>query len=179
MQMSATECTDLGPRAGIGPPELYGLDDKVTAHFGQNCLLARRLVERGVRFVQVYSGGNEGPKAWDAHDDLKKNHDLHCAETDRPDRRAARRSASRAACSTRRSSSGAASSAARPSPENGKGRDHHPEGLHDVDGRRRHQRRHDPRRDRRVRLRRHRGQGLRARPARHDACTCSASITRS
>jgi len=37
-----------------------------------------------VRFVQVYSGGNEGPKAWDAHDDLKKNHDLHCAETDGP-----------------------------------------------------------------------------------------------
>ncbi|MGE3804436.1 MAG: DUF1501 domain-containing protein [Gemmataceae bacterium] len=62
----------------------YGLDDKVSAHFGRNCLLARRLVERGVRFIQLYSGGNEGPRAWDAHDDIKKNHDLHCAETDRP-----------------------------------------------------------------------------------------------
>ena len=86
------------------------------AHFGRNCLLARRLVERGVRFVQIYSGGNEGPKAWDAHDDIKKNHDLHCAETDLPiagllDRpeapRPARLDAGR---------SGAASSAARRSP---------------------------------------------------------------
>jgi hypothetical protein len=64
--------------------KMYGLDNKITEHFGRNCLLARRLVERGVRFVQIYSGGNEGPKAWDAHDDLKKNHDLHCGETDLP-----------------------------------------------------------------------------------------------
>jgi hypothetical protein len=63
---------------------LYGLDQKTTAHFGRNCLTARRLIERGVRFVQVYSGGNEGPRAWDAHDDVKKNHELHCAETDLP-----------------------------------------------------------------------------------------------
>jgi hypothetical protein len=63
---------------------MYGLDNKLTEHFGRNCLLARRLVERGVRFVQIYSGGNEGPKAWDAHDDIKKNHDLHCGETDLP-----------------------------------------------------------------------------------------------
>ena len=83
MQTEATEAVDLDTE-----PEhvrkLYGLDHKVTAHFGKNCLLARRLVERGVRFVQIYSGGNEGPKAWDAHDDIKKNHDLHCQETDLP-----------------------------------------------------------------------------------------------
>jgi hypothetical protein len=83
MQSRATEAVDLSQE-----PEsvrrLYGLDQPVSAHFGRNCLLARRLVERGVRFVQLYSGGNEGPRAWDAHDDLKKNHDLHCAETDRP-----------------------------------------------------------------------------------------------
>jgi hypothetical protein len=83
MQMSATECTDLSAEPDC-VRKMYGLDAPVTAHFGRNCLLARRLVERGVRFVQVYSGGNEGPKAWDAHDDLKKNHDLHCAETDGP-----------------------------------------------------------------------------------------------
>jgi hypothetical protein len=83
MQSSAAEAIDLSDES----PEaraLYGLDDKVTAHFGRNCLLARRLVERGVRFIEVYSGGDFGPTAWDAHDDLKKNHDLHCAETDLP-----------------------------------------------------------------------------------------------
>ncbi|HSI34189.1 MAG TPA: DUF1501 domain-containing protein [Tepidisphaeraceae bacterium] len=83
MQSSAADAVDLAAEPA-SVRELYGLDQKVTSHFGRNCLLARRLVERGVRFVQVYSGGNEGPKAWDAHDDLKKNHDLHCAETDKP-----------------------------------------------------------------------------------------------
>lgn len=83
MQTHATEAVDLrGESAAI--QNLYGLDNKTSQHFGRNCLLARRLVERGVRFIQLYSGGNEGPKAWDAHDDLKKNHDLHCAETDKP-----------------------------------------------------------------------------------------------
>lgn len=83
MQSHAQEAVELADEpASIR--KLYGLDNKTTQHFGRNCLLARRMVERGVRFVQVYSGGNEGPKAWDAHDDLKKNHDLHCAETDLP-----------------------------------------------------------------------------------------------
>lgn len=83
MQSSAPEAVDLSKE----PQHIhraYGLDNKVTQHFGRNCLLARRMVERGVRFVQLYSGGNEGPRAWDAHDDLEKNHRLHCAETDRP-----------------------------------------------------------------------------------------------
>lgn len=62
----------------------YGLDHKTTEYFGRNCLLARRLVERGVRFVQVYSGGNRGPTAWDAHGELKENHDRQCAQTDQP-----------------------------------------------------------------------------------------------
>jgi hypothetical protein len=83
MQTSATEAVDVTKETAATRRE-YGLDDKASAHFGRNCLLARRLVEKGVRFVQLYSGGNEGPRAWDAHDDLKKNHDLHCAETDRP-----------------------------------------------------------------------------------------------
>jgi len=83
MQSHATEAVDLTTETAA-TRALYGLDDKTTAHFGRNCLLARRLVERGVRFVQIYSGGNEGPRAWDAHDDVRKNHDLHCAETDRP-----------------------------------------------------------------------------------------------
>ncbi len=83
MQSSAPAAVDLSQETEA-THRLYGLDNKVTAHFGRNCLLARRLVERGVRFVQLYSGGNEGPRAWDAHDDIEKNHRLHCEETDRP-----------------------------------------------------------------------------------------------
>ena len=83
MQSDAAEAVDLADETAE-TQQLYGLDNKTTAHFGRNCLLARRLVERGVRFVQVYSGGNEGPRAWDAHDDVKKNHELHCSETDLP-----------------------------------------------------------------------------------------------
>ena len=83
MQTHATEAVDLASESAE-VQNLYGLNHKTSHHFGRNCLLARRLVERGVRFIQLYSGGNEGPKAWDAHDDLKKNHDLPCAETDRP-----------------------------------------------------------------------------------------------
>ena len=53
------------------------MDDEVTAKFGTNCLLARRLVERGVRFVELYSGSGSG---WDAHNDLDKNHSQRCRE---------------------------------------------------------------------------------------------------
>ena len=127
MQMSASECSDLSCEPE-SVRQMYGLDNKVTSHFGKNCLLARRLVERGVRFVQVYSGGNEGPKAWDAHDDLKKNHDLHCAETDGPI----------AALLNDLKMSGMLDTTLviwggefgrSPVAENGKGRDHHPKGF--------------------------------------------------
>ena len=57
------------------------MDDEVTAKYGTNCLLARRLVERGVRFVEVYSGSGSG---WDAHNALDKNHSQRCQETDVP-----------------------------------------------------------------------------------------------
>ena len=83
MQSSAPEATDLSSE-----PEhirnLYGLDDAVAAPFGRQCLMARRLVERGVRFIQIYSGGNHNDANWDAHGDLKANHDLHARETDKP-----------------------------------------------------------------------------------------------
>ena len=55
-----------------------------TEPFGRKCLLARRLVERGVRFVQVYSGGGHNDDNWDAHGDLVKNHTYHAGRTDRP-----------------------------------------------------------------------------------------------
>src|SRR2546425_2217832 len=66
--------------------KLYGLDEKITEPFGRQCLMARRLVEHGVRFVQVFSGGlgDQDTETWDAHVDVKTNHTLHAAETDRP-----------------------------------------------------------------------------------------------
>jgi hypothetical protein len=63
---------------------LYGLDDKRTADFGRKCLITRRLLERGVRFVQLYSGGGHIEDTWDGHTDCISNHTLHAGETDRP-----------------------------------------------------------------------------------------------
>ena len=61
--------------------KLYGMDQGTTRSFGQQCLVARRLVERGVRFVQLYHGGRNG---WDAHSKLKANHSRNCAQVDQP-----------------------------------------------------------------------------------------------
>ncbi|MEX0676680.1 MAG: DUF1501 domain-containing protein [Pirellulales bacterium] len=61
--------------------EMYGIGEKDTEEFGRRCLLARRLVERGVRFVQLYSGDTNG---WDAHNDVLKNHSEYCRKTDKP-----------------------------------------------------------------------------------------------
>lgn len=83
MQSSAPEATNLTQESDE-TKSLYGLDNKKTAVFGRQCLLARRLVERGVRFIQVYSGGNHNDANWDAHDDLAVNHNLHAGETDKP-----------------------------------------------------------------------------------------------
>jgi uncharacterized protein (DUF1501 family) len=83
MQAAAPEAVDLSKETAK-TQAMYGLDDKRSATFGSQCLLARRLVERGVRFVQIYSGGNHNDANWDAHGDLKYNHDMHAAETDKP-----------------------------------------------------------------------------------------------
>ena len=63
---------------------LYGLSNAVTKPFGELCLSARRLVERGVRFVQVIHGSNGGAGAWDAHSGLKGNHTSNCGQVDKP-----------------------------------------------------------------------------------------------
>ena len=63
---------------------LYGLDNKETETFGRQCLVARRLVEKGVRFVQIFHGSNGGAGAWDAHGGLKANHGKMCGEVDQP-----------------------------------------------------------------------------------------------
>ena len=67
--------------------KLYGIDDPATAGFGKNCLLARRLIERGVRFVQLFNGASLGgnPRInWDAHEDVKSNHDAQGVLLDKP-----------------------------------------------------------------------------------------------
>lgn len=63
--------------------QLYGIDKEATRPFGQQCLVARRLVERGVRFVQIYHGGGGGG-SWDAHSKLQTNHSNLCGQTDQP-----------------------------------------------------------------------------------------------
>ena len=83
MQSSAPEATDLS-RESAETKALYGMNDKRTENFGRRCLLARRLVERGVRFVQLYSGGSHNDSNWDAHGDLVKNHTYHAGATDQP-----------------------------------------------------------------------------------------------
>jgi hypothetical protein len=83
MQAHAPEAVDIGSESER-TRALYGIDDARTADFGRKCLLARRLVERGVRFVQIYSGGNHNDNNWDAHGDLVFNHTLHAGRTDRP-----------------------------------------------------------------------------------------------
>ncbi len=64
--------------------QLYGLDQKPSETFGRQCLVARRLVEKGVRFVQIFHGSNGGAGAWDAHGGLKANHGTQCAQVDQP-----------------------------------------------------------------------------------------------
>jgi hypothetical protein len=64
--------------------KLYGIDQNVTRPFGELCLAAARLVERGVRFVQIFHGSNGGAGAWDAHGGLKNNHTALCAQVDKP-----------------------------------------------------------------------------------------------
>jgi hypothetical protein len=80
MQAAAPEAVDLASETAE-TNALYGMEDKETATFGRMCLLARRMVERGVRFVQLYSGS--GSK-WDAHSDIEKNHGGLCKATDKP-----------------------------------------------------------------------------------------------
>ena len=80
MQMSAPELVELNSEAA-GTLRLYGVDRPATREFGTRCLLARRMLERGVRFVQVYSGDTNG---WDAHSDVLQNHTTMCGATDLP-----------------------------------------------------------------------------------------------
>ena len=80
MQSAAPEAVDLASETAA-TRELYGLNDKPTAKFGEICLLARRMVERGVRFIQLFSGTGSG---WDAHSGIESNHTKYCGSVDKP-----------------------------------------------------------------------------------------------
>jgi hypothetical protein len=80
MQSHAPDAVDLSQETAE-TRRLYGLDEKETAAYGRNCLLARRFVERGVRFIQCYHGA--GSK-WDAHSGIEKNHSTMCRQMDLP-----------------------------------------------------------------------------------------------
>lgn len=83
MQKHAPEAVDFSQETAE-TQKMYGLDQPRTQDFGRRCLLARRLVERGVRFIQLYSGGSHNDANWDAHGDLEKNHNFHAGNTDQP-----------------------------------------------------------------------------------------------
>jgi hypothetical protein len=83
MQSAAPEAVDMAQESER-TREMYGLERQETAAFGRKCLLARRLVERGVRFIQIYSGGGHNDDNWDAHGDLVTNHTRHAGRTDQP-----------------------------------------------------------------------------------------------
>jgi hypothetical protein len=85
LQLSAPEVLDLTGESAA-TRELYGLGDPVTDDFGRNCLVARRLLERGVRFVQVWSGADNGfpRRNWDSHEDVARDHGAMGRSMDRP-----------------------------------------------------------------------------------------------
>jgi uncharacterized protein DUF1501 len=83
MQSEAPGVVDIS-KESEATQKLYGLDDPLCSHFGRNCLLARRLVEKGVRFVQLFGGANALDDSWDAHGDIEKNHRKRAAAVDRP-----------------------------------------------------------------------------------------------
>lgn len=91
LQSSAPDALDLSAETRQ-TLEMYGLYDSYPAHrlavgpsvFGRQCLIARRLIERGVRFVQIYSGGGHQQQNWDAHFGVEENLAIHCPEVDRP-----------------------------------------------------------------------------------------------
>jgi uncharacterized protein DUF1501 len=85
LQLSAPEVLDISGETET-TKRLYGLDEKETEDFGRRCLVARRLLERGVRFVQLWSGADNGfpRRNWDSHEDLGKDHGDMAKSMDKP-----------------------------------------------------------------------------------------------
>ena len=85
LHLSAPEVMDISKESDA-TRKLYGIGEKVTEDFGRNCLVARRMLERGVRFVQVWSGADNGfpRRNWDSHEDIAKDHGNMAAGMDQP-----------------------------------------------------------------------------------------------
>jgi hypothetical protein len=83
MQSAVPELTDISGETEA-TRKMYGLDEKDTEEFGRSCLLARRLVERGVRFIELLSPKRDGLDRWDQHADLKRGHSVNARATDKP-----------------------------------------------------------------------------------------------
>ncbi len=83
MQTAAAEAVDL-KNESQKTLDMYGVEEKRTSDFGRKCLITRRLIERGVRFIQLYSGGGHIEDTWDGHNNCISNHKLHAGETDQP-----------------------------------------------------------------------------------------------
>ena len=158
---------------------LYGLDEPITADFGRNCLIARRLLERGVRFVQVWSGADNGfpRRNWDSHEDIARDHGEMGRSMDRP----------AAALIKDLKARGLLDDTIviwttefgrMPCSQGGKGRDHNPFDVHLLAGRRRHQGRRHLRRQRRVVVQGRRESRPTATTSTPPSCTCWASTTR-
>ena len=139
MQRHAPEAVDIAQETEA-TQKMYGLDNPRTEDFGKRCLYARRLVERGVRFIQLYSGGNHNDNNWDAHGDLEKNHNYHAGNTDQPIAALLKDLKQRGLLDETLVVWGG-EFGRQPTAEyaKGTGRDHNCLRLHDVDGRRRHQ----------------------------------------
>ena len=163
MQREAPEAFDIH-RESRHTHKLYGIDNPATDLFGRQCLLARRLVERGVRFVQLFDA--PANNAWDHHSGLRENLPKRCQAVDQPiaallDRPQESRTAGRHAGSLGRRVRPHADRRGQQRPGAS------PVRFYDVDGRRRRARRYGPRRHRRIRLARRPRQSPRPRPARH------------
>lgn len=83
MQSATPEAVDLSEESAE-TLAMYGVGQSPTDEYGRNCLIARRLVERGVRFIQLYSGGGHLEETWDAHAGIESNHGRHAPEVDQP-----------------------------------------------------------------------------------------------
>ncbi|MCA9032643.1 MAG: DUF1501 domain-containing protein, partial [Planctomycetaceae bacterium] len=83
MQSAAPEAMDI-TKESKETQDLYGIGKEECDHFSRQCLVARRMLERGVRFVQIYSGGMENQRSWDGHSDIQGNHSQFAGETDQP-----------------------------------------------------------------------------------------------
>ena len=145
MQSHAPEAVDLSKETEATRKHVR-LDQKQTSEFGTRCLLARRLVERGVRFVQLYSGGGPVSMQWDAHKDLVGNHEKMCGMTDLPVAGLLKDLKQRGLLDSHAGHLGREFGRL-PMSQGGDGRDHNPHGVHHVVRRRRREARHDHRRD--------------------------------